>query len=105
MLRNLLHFFSMALQPFGPWPVFSFLILYIVGMIPWTGDQPVAEPLPIHRTTQTQNKRIQISMPVIGTLSSLSNLNINKIIGNYLTKYDRIHYYIVFMFPRDETVT
>jgi hypothetical protein len=42
------------------WAVFfSFLILYTVGRIPWTGDQPVARPLPIHRTTQTQNKCTQ----------------------------------------------
>jgi hypothetical protein len=33
---------------------FSFLILYAVGRTPWTGDQPVARPLPTHRTTQTQ---------------------------------------------------
>jgi hypothetical protein len=29
---------------------FSFLILYTVGRTPWTGDQPVARPLPTHRT-------------------------------------------------------
>jgi hypothetical protein len=28
---------------------FSFLILYTVGRTPWTGDQPVARPLPAHR--------------------------------------------------------
>jgi hypothetical protein len=28
---------------------FSFLILYTVGRSPWTGDQPVARPLPTHR--------------------------------------------------------
>jgi hypothetical protein len=28
---------------------FNFLILYIVGRTPWTGDQPVARPLPTHR--------------------------------------------------------
>jgi hypothetical protein len=33
---------------------FSFLILYTVGRTPWTGDEPVARPLPTHRTTQTQ---------------------------------------------------
>jgi hypothetical protein len=33
---------------------FSFLILYTVGSTPWTGDQPVARPLPTHRTTQTE---------------------------------------------------
>jgi hypothetical protein len=33
---------------------FNFLVLYIIGMPPWTGDQPVARPLPTHRTKQTQ---------------------------------------------------
>jgi hypothetical protein len=49
---------SRDLQPFvGPWPLFSFLTLYTVGRTPWTWDQLVARPLPIHRITQTQNKR------------------------------------------------
>jgi hypothetical protein len=30
------------------------------------GDQPVARPLPIHRTAKTQNKRTQASMPQVG---------------------------------------
>jgi hypothetical protein len=30
------------------------------------GDQPFARPLPTHRTTQTQNKRAQSSMPRVG---------------------------------------
>jgi hypothetical protein len=30
---------------------------------PWTGDQSVARPLPKHRTTPTQNKPIETSMP------------------------------------------
>jgi hypothetical protein len=42
---------------------FQFLILYTVGRTPWTGDQPVARPLPARRTTQKQNKRTQTSMP------------------------------------------
>jgi hypothetical protein len=50
----------------GPWPLFSFLVLYAVGRTPWTGDQPVARPLPTHKTTQTKNKRTQISMPWVG---------------------------------------
>jgi hypothetical protein len=29
------------------------------------GDQPVARPLPAHRTAQTQNKRTQTSMPQV----------------------------------------
>jgi hypothetical protein len=44
----------------------SFLILYTDGRTPWTGDQPIARPLPTHRTTQTQNKRTQTSMPRVG---------------------------------------
>ena len=44
----------MAIERFaGPWPLFSSLIVYTVGRIPWTGDQSVARPLP----TQTDNKR------------------------------------------------
>jgi hypothetical protein len=38
----------------------SFLILYTVGRTPWTGDQPVARPVPTHRTPQTRNKRTDI---------------------------------------------
>jgi hypothetical protein len=45
---------------------FSFLILYAVGRTPLTGDQPVARPLPVQTRTQTQNKRIQTSMPQVG---------------------------------------
>jgi hypothetical protein len=45
---------------------FSFLILYIFGRIPWTGDQLFVRPLPKHRTTQTQNKRTQTSTLQVG---------------------------------------
>jgi hypothetical protein len=45
---------------------FCFLMLHTVGRAPWTGDQPVARPLPKHRTTQRENKRKQTSMPVVG---------------------------------------
>jgi hypothetical protein len=55
----------MALQPFvGPWSLLQFRYLYyeyIDSRNPWTSDQPVARPLPKHRTTQTQNKYIHIS--------------------------------------------
>jgi hypothetical protein len=34
---------------------FSFLIFCTVGRTPWTGDQPVARPLPAHRTAQRIN--------------------------------------------------
>jgi hypothetical protein len=48
-----------------PGRFFSFLILYTVGRTPWTGDQPIARPLPTHRTTQTQNKRTQYRHPCL----------------------------------------
>jgi hypothetical protein len=42
---------------------FSFLIYtQSVGLL-GRGDEPVARPLPTERTTQTQNKRTQTSMP------------------------------------------
>jgi hypothetical protein len=45
---------------------FSFLTLYTVGRTPWMRDQPVAMSLSTHRTTQTQNKHKQTSMPLVG---------------------------------------
>jgi hypothetical protein len=56
----------MALQPLWTLAAFHFLNLCIVGRTPWTGDQPVARPLPTHMTAQTQNKRTQASMPRVG---------------------------------------
>jgi hypothetical protein len=59
-----IHYSSMVLHPFvGPWPFLQFRnLFYPDGRTPWTSDQPNARPLPIHRTTQTQNKR----MPCVG---------------------------------------
>jgi hypothetical protein len=51
----------MALQPL--WTLSAF---YTVGRTPFKGDQPVARPLPTHRTTQTENKRTKTSMPLVG---------------------------------------
>jgi hypothetical protein len=69
-VRNTVLFVSLsvALQSFC-WTLprfFSFFILYTVGRSPWTGDQPVARPLPTHRTTQTQSMRTQTSMAWMG---------------------------------------
>jgi hypothetical protein len=44
----------------GPCHFFSFVILYTVDSTLWTEDQPVARPLPTHRTTQTQYKHTDI---------------------------------------------
>jgi hypothetical protein len=45
----------MAVQPFvGLWPRLQFRnLFYTDGRIAWTSDQPVARPLPTHRTAQT----------------------------------------------------
>jgi hypothetical protein len=42
---------------------FQFLNPYTVGRTPWTGDRSVARPLTTQRTTQTQNKHTQTSIP------------------------------------------
>jgi hypothetical protein len=63
--QDITIFFSMALQPFGPWPLFSFLILYRVSRTPLMGDQHIARQLPTQRTTQTQNKCTQIATPPV----------------------------------------
>jgi hypothetical protein len=41
-------------------------MLYTIDMTPWTEDQPVARPLPTHRTTQKQNKCRPTSTPLVG---------------------------------------
>jgi hypothetical protein len=55
-------FFSLALQPtLGPWPlIFQLYDYFTDGRTLWMSDQLVAEPLPKHRTKQTQNKHIHI---------------------------------------------
>jgi hypothetical protein len=45
---------------FGLGRFISFLIPYIVGRTPWTGDQPDARPLPAHRTIWQSACRIRL---------------------------------------------
>jgi hypothetical protein len=45
---------------------------------PWTGNQPVARPLPAHKTTQTRNKRTEASMPQVGFESMIPVLEREK---------------------------
>jgi hypothetical protein len=56
LLYIYMYIFSMALQPFvGPWPLLQFRnIFYTDGKTPWTSNQPIARPLPTHRTTHTE---------------------------------------------------
>jgi hypothetical protein len=70
VFHSFIHSFihsSMALQPFvGPWPALQFRnLFYTDGRTPWTSAQPVARPLPTHKTTQTHNKRTH-SHPCLG---------------------------------------
>jgi hypothetical protein len=68
------HFFVWLFQPIqGPGPLFSSLIFFTEGRTPWRSDQLVARPLPKHRKTQTQNKRIHA--PNIHALSGIRNHN------------------------------
>jgi hypothetical protein len=57
------HFFSLALPAHsGPRPLIQFRNhFYTDGRTPWTSDQLIARPLPEHRTTHTQKKRIHTS--------------------------------------------
>jgi hypothetical protein len=63
-IRSSIYGFTVFLLDLGRF--FSFLILFTVGSTPWTGDQPLARPRPTRRTTKTQNKRTQTSMPSVG---------------------------------------
>jgi hypothetical protein len=67
MITSVLAIFSLWFcSPSDLGRFFSLLILYTVGGTPWTGGKPIVRPLPTHRTTQTQNKRTQTSMPRVG---------------------------------------
>jgi hypothetical protein len=63
--RICILYISMALHPLWTWQLFEFLNPYTVDRTHWTGDQPVARPLPTHKT-QTQNKRTQTFIPRVG---------------------------------------
>jgi hypothetical protein len=65
-IHSFIHqwFYSRLLGP-GLFSTFV-IIFYTDGRTPWTSDQPVTRPLPIHRITQIQNKRTQTSMSRLG---------------------------------------
>jgi hypothetical protein len=59
------------------------------------GDQPVTRPLPTH-TTQTQNKRIRTSMPLVGfepTISAFERAKTVHALGRAARHCDRLHIY------------
>jgi hypothetical protein len=52
-------FFNGSSSPFRAQASYSVPKSFFTGgRTPWTSDQPIAWPLPTHRKTQTQNKRI-----------------------------------------------
>jgi hypothetical protein len=66
----------MALQPYvGPWSLFQFRNTDDRTL--WTGDQPVARPLPTRDNTNTGN--MQISMPRVGFEPNISTSERAKI--------------------------
>jgi hypothetical protein len=74
---NLLIIFihsSMALQPFvGPWPLLQFRNHFTQTVrLLGRGISPSQRPLHTHRTTQTENKSIQTSMPRVVFESTIS---------------------------------
>jgi hypothetical protein len=70
MIRNSPFVLQWLFQPIqGPGLLFSFVSFFTDGGTPLTSDQLVARPLPKHRTTQTQNKRIHT--PNIHALSGI----------------------------------
>jgi hypothetical protein len=50
----------------------SFLILHTVYRSPWTGDQPVARPLPTHRTAHTETPMPQVRFEPTTPVSNLA---------------------------------
>jgi hypothetical protein len=69
------------------------------------GHQPVVRPLPTHRTTQTQNKRTQTSMPHAGFEATIPVFQRAKTVhaldrAATVTGYNtsRIHIKILFIF-------
>jgi hypothetical protein len=56
----------MALQALRTFAYFQFSNLYAARTTLCMGDQPVARPLPTHRTTQTRNERTQTSIASSG---------------------------------------
>jgi hypothetical protein len=60
-------FFFLSLWLYSPLNLgrfFSFLIPYIVGRTSWTGYEPVARPLPTHRTTHTSMPRVGFDLTI-----------------------------------------
>jgi hypothetical protein len=101
---------SVVLQAYvGPWPFLQFRhLFYTDNRTPWTGDQPVARPLPTHRTTQTQNKLTQTSMPWGGfepTIPAFERAKLRLYISNITPLLSSIVLWIVFWFDRDRDET
>jgi hypothetical protein len=63
----------MALQPLCAPASFQFPDLFTIGRTPWTSDQLVTGPLPIHRTVQTHTKHIYT--PNVHALSGIRTHN------------------------------
>jgi hypothetical protein len=92
---------SMDLKLFvGPLLQFRNLF-YTDGRTPWTGDQPVGKALSTHGTTQTQHKRAQTSMPLIGfepTIPVFELASTVRALDRAAIVIDRI-FFVEYIFP------
>jgi hypothetical protein len=72
VLPYIFFFSSGSSSPFRAQASYSFPQSFFTdGRTPWTSDQPVVRPLPKHRTTQRQNRRIHT--PNIHALNGLES--------------------------------
>jgi hypothetical protein len=64
---------------------FNFLILHIIGRTPWTGDQPVARPLPTHMFHITTDEHDRLFILCLCTDVLYENRLLRGSITFYLT--------------------
>jgi hypothetical protein len=89
---------SMALQPCWALPIFQFPNLYTVGGTPWASDQPVARPLPIQNTTQTQNKQTHTHIHALNGIRThdpsdqLCSVSDSEFLSRIRSEFDRVHW-------------
>jgi hypothetical protein len=62
---------------------FILLTLCTIGRTPWTKDQSIAEPLPTHRTAQTQNNCTKNSMSLVGIEPRIPELERAKAVHDF----------------------
>jgi hypothetical protein len=79
------HIFPFSLALWGTGLLSQFHDYFTDGRTPWTSDQPVARPLPEHRTTQTQTKPTNLVSELRKTVHALDrSATVTGNIGIYI---------------------